>query len=245
MSHPKGRNKVEQEKNDVNTQETVEPDNPETSKSQPMATEQPQEPEIGSKEYNFRQLEEKHKKEKETDRLEKEQYQRKILELEEKQKTAVKEPDDELNQLQADDLITMSQHQKLTQKEAREIVQEELRKAEQAKQPLVAKQKYPDFENIVTSENIEKLKKEDPELERLIMLSNNPYERTYKEIKRSDFYRSTQVNKESEEKIAENSKKPISSNSFGKSRPLSYANDYAKGDASLYEEMLKYKGGSL
>ncbi|KKK62739.1 hypothetical protein LCGC14_3001330, partial [marine sediment metagenome] len=107
------------------------------------------------------------------------------------------------------------------------------------------KQKYPDFENIVTSENIEKLKQEDPELEKLIMLSNNPYERTYKEIKRSDFYRSTQVNKESEEKIAENSKKPISSNSFGKSRPLSYANDYAKGDASLMEEMQKYRGGSL
>lgn len=241
-----------EEKNDVINQETVEPDNPETSESQPVATEQSKEPQVGSKEYNFRQMEEKHKRElelnqQEWDRIrqEKEQYQRKIWELEEKQKTAVKEPDEELTQLQEDDLITAGQHKKLTQQEVRETVAKELKKAEQAKQPLVAKQKYPDFENIVTLENIEKLKQEDPELERLIMLSNNPYERTYKEIKRSDFYRSTQGTKESEEKIAQNSKKPISSNSFGKSRPLSYANDYAKGDASLMEEMQKYRGGSL
>lgn len=229
----------ETEKGDVNVQEAVQPEKSESTGAQPEVATKSEESSADTKEYNWRKREETYEKKEQ-------QYQRRIWELEEKekQKAALKQ-DDELAELQEDDLITAGQHKKLFQKDARAIFQEEFRKAEQAKQPLVAKQKYSDFENIVTPENIEKLKKEDPELEKLIMLSNNPYERTYKEIKRSDFYRSTQVNKESEEKIAENSKKPVSSNSFGKSRPLSYANDYAKGDVSLNEEMQKFRGGSL
>jgi hypothetical protein len=238
LAHLKEEKMEETENKDVQTQDVVEPEKSESSDAQPEVATKSEESSAGTKEYNWRQMEEKH-------RQEREQLQKKVWELEEKSKSAIKNEEEETAQLQEDDLITYGQLDKLAEKKARAIFQDEFKKAEQAKQPLAVKQKYPDFEKVVTLENIEKLKKEDPELENLIMHSMNPYERTYKEIKRSDFYRSSQGNKESEEKIAENSKKPISSNSFGKSRPLSYANNYAKGDPSLYEEMLKYKGGSL
>ena len=233
----------ETENKDVKEQGVVDPVNTESSDSQPTEAVKSEESNVGSKDYNWRQMEERVKHEK----LEKEQLQRKIWELEQAKANNVttKEEKDELSELQGDDLITYSQLDKLADKKARAIFQEELNKVEKAKQPLVAKQKYPDFEKVVTTENIEKLKNEDPELERLILLSENPYERTYKEIRRSEFYKSNLANKESEEKIAENSKKPISSNSFGKQRPLSYANDYAKGDPNLWSEMQKYRGGTI
>ena len=235
----------ETEKNDVIEQDVVEPGKPESSSNdQPEVSKEAQESDSGSKEFNWRQMEDKHAKEREKD-------QRKIWELEqEKENLALeKKQENEELKLEKDDLITYGQVDKLVEQraetKARAIFQDEFQKAEKAKQPLAAKQKYPDFEKVVSPENIEKLKQEDPELERLILLSNNPYERVYKEIQRSEFYKSTHKTKESTEKIAENSKKPVSSNSFGKQRPLSYANDYAKGDKSLWEDMQKYRGGSI
>lgn len=237
----------ETEKKDVIEQEIIEPGKPESSSNnQPEETKEAQEPSEGSKEYNWRQMEEKHAKDREQDK-------RRIWELEQKQQQEqealkIQKENEELK-LEKDDLITYGQVddliEKTAEKKARAIFQDEFQKAERAKQPKLVRQKYSDFDKIVTEDNIEKLKKEDPELERLIMLSNDPWERTYKEIRRSEFYKSTQANKESAEKIAENSKKPVSSNSFGKQRPLSYANDYAKGSPELWDEMLKYRGGSL
>ncbi len=233
------------EKNDVIEQEIVEPGKPESSQNdQPEVAEKPEEPSVGSKEYNWRQMEEKHK-------LEREKDQRRIWELEQEKERLAKEREqkNEELKLEKDDLITYGQVDELVEKraaaKARVIFQEEFQKQEKAKQPLAAKQKYPDFEKVVTQENIDKLTKEDPELDSLIMHAKNPYERVYKEIKRSQFYKATQENKESKQKIEENSKKPVSSNSFGKQRPLSYANDYAKGDPTLWDEMQRCRGGSI
>lgn len=225
---------------DVNNQEVIPPEQPESSNSQPEETKKSEEPSAGSKEYNWRQMEEKN------DQLKKQVWE---LEQEKERQASKKEQEKQELQLEKDDLITYGQVDELVEKraetKARAIFQDEFQKAERARQPLAAKQKYSDYEKVVTSENIEKLEKEDPELARLITLSKNPYERVYKEIMRSDFYKVTNVNKESEQKIAENSKKPVSSNSFGKQRPLSYANDYAKGSSNLNDEMQKYRGGSL
>lgn len=225
---------MEEKQEDVNVQESVQPEKTQTSDSPSQSPIKSQSQDVGSKEYNWRQMEEKHKKEIE-------QLQRELWEL--KQKKEESTPQEEELKLQEDDLITYGQLDKLAEKKARAIFQEELKKVERAKQPLAAKQKYPDFEQVVTSENIEKLKQEDPELEKLIMLSDNPFERTYREIKRADFFKSQMKNKESDEKIAENMQKPVSSSSLGKQRPLSLANDYAKGSAELYAEMRRYSRG--
>lgn len=225
---------------DVIQEAVVEPNQPETSNDQPEVAIKTEEPSAGSKEYNWRQMEDTNK-----------QLQKQVWELEQKDQQAQEkiQLEKEELKLEKDDLITYGQVDELVEKraetKARAIFQEEFKKAERAKQPLAAKQKYSDFEKVVTNENINKLEKEDPELARLIALSNDPFDRTYKEIRRSDFFKSTQMNKESDEKIAENSQKPVSSNSFGKQRPLSYANDFAKGHTSLNEEMQKYRGGSL
>jgi len=226
----------ETEKKDVISQDVVEPEK--TESSPPLVEEnKPKESDVGSKDYNWRRMEEKLR-----------ELENRNLELEKTLKNgSEKKPpqEDELSQLQADDLITYGQLDKLAEKKARAIFQEEMQKTERAKQPQVVKSKYPDFEQVVTTENIEKLIKEDPELEKLIMLSENPFERTYKEIKRSEFYKSKIVTSESDEKIAENQKKPVSSNTLGKQRPLSYANSYAKGNPELWDEMQKYRGGLL
>jgi len=233
----------ETENKNVNNQEIVEPENNQTSETQPENTNTSKESRTDSKEYNWRQMEEKLK----TEKSEKEQLQKRIWELEQKSlnNTATSKEQDELALLQEDDLITYSQLDRLAEKKARAIFQEEMKKAERAKQPLAAKQKYQDFEQVVTTENIEKLKQEDPDLEQMILASPNPYERTYKEIKRSEFYKSHVSNKENAEKFTKNSDKPVSSNSIGKHSPLSYANQFAKGDPSLWDEMQKYRGGSL
>ncbi len=217
--------------------------NEQNSSVSSISNENSEELQKGSKEYNWRKMEEKlQQSEKEQSEL-----KRRYLELEEKLKTSFnkKEEIPEQPQLDADDIITYEQYKKLNKEDARVIVQEELKNFEKSKQPIEVRSKYSDYDQIVTLENIEKLKKEDPELEKLIMASNNPYERVYKEIKRSNFFKDSLISKESEEKIAKNSQKPTSSTTFGKQRPLSYANDFAKGDVALWKEIVKYRGGSL
>jgi len=219
----------------VNSQEVANPDNSESS-TQPEASNNSQESSTNSKEYNWRQMEETNK------RL------RSDLEALRQEIAANKQdssPQDDQTLLQEDDLITYNQHKKLVEKDARAIVQEELRKMSQAKQPLEAKAKYADYEQVVTNENIQKLVKEDPELDRLIQLSSNPYERVYKEIKRAEFYKAQNKNKESLDKLQANSQKPQSANSVNNTSPLSYANQYAKGSREMYDEMMKYRGGFL
>lgn len=225
------------------TEEAVEQD----VKEQPVvetaedATESPQKPQVpeeGSKEYNFRRMEQKMKQ------LEQQNYEL-MQEMQRAQAPKQKEEPDEFSQLQADDLITFGQvtkyTEKMAEKKARELLEKEFQKREAAQQPTQAKSQYKDYEQVVTVENIEQLVKEDPELEELIQKSRNPYERAYKEIKKANFFREKQTNKISAEKIEENSKKPISSNSIGKQRPLSQASSYSRDD--LYEEMMRYGQG--
>jgi len=199
-----------------------------------QSTEKPQEAEAGSKEYNFRRMEQKMKQ------LEQQNYEL-MQEMQRAQAPKPQAEPDEFSQLQADDLITFGQvskyTEKMAEKKARELVEQEFRKREVAQQPAQVKSQYKDYEQVVTPEHIEQLVKEDPELEDLIQKSRNPYERAYKEIKKANFFREKQANKVSAEKIDENSKKPISSNSLGKQRPLSQANAYSKDE--LYAEMMR------
>lgn len=228
----------EKENTDVQSQEVVNPENSQTSEaSQNENSDSHAQPKEGTKEYNWRRLEEQ-----------KQQLEQKYNLLEEKFNKVLetkKEPEESEPQLQEDDLITYGQLDKLAEKKAREIFQQENLKAEREKQPLAAKNKYTDFEQVVSPENIEKLEKENPELARLITLSNNPFEMTYKEIKRSKFYQDRIKTKENDEKIDANSQKPTSVNSLGKQRPLSHANNFAKGDPTLWDEMQKCRGGFI
>lgn len=218
---------------DVKEQNVVE-----TAEEATESTQKPQEPEAGSKEYNFRKMEQKMRQ------LEQQNYEL-LEEMKRAQAPKKQEEVDEFSQLQADDLVTFGQvskyTEKLAEKKARELLEQEFQKREKAQYPTQVKAQYKDYDQVVTTENIELLIKEDPELEDLIQKAKNPFERAYKEIKKANFFREKQANRPSAEKIEENSKKPISSNSLGKQRPLSQANAYSKDE--LYEEMMRYGQG--
>ena len=219
---------------DVKEQEVVTPEENGATET----TDQPKEPDVGSKEYNFRQMEQK------MQRLERQNYEL-MQEMQKAQTPPVQQEPDELSQLEADDLVTFGQvskyTEKLAQKKVSELLEQELEKRERAKQPHVVKSKFEDYDQVVTAENIEQLIKEDPELEELIQKSKNPYERAYREVKKSDFWRARTSANAVGKRVEENSKKPISSNAAGSQRPLSQANSYSRDE--LYAEMMQFGQG--
>jgi len=213
---------------DVKEQEAVAP----VEATEEPSQEASQEPKEGSKEFNWRAMERK------MGELERQNAElaRHVTKPQPQEAPATPEP-----QLEDDDLITVQQ----ADLRAKRLIEEELAKREKARLPDQTKAKYSDYDQIVTPENVERLIKEDPDLEHDISVARNPYARAYKAIKQAQFYRDMDAGKESDSRIAENSAKPISGNTIGKQRPLSHANAYAKGSPDLLAEMQKFRGGSI
>ena len=120
---------IEEEARDVNNQNVVDSGAKSENQSQEQVqkTHESQEPAEGSKEYNFARLREKADL---ADRKNAE-LERKIIELTqafEKKNAPVEE--DELSQLAPDDILTVDQATKLSEKQARKIVQEMLKQQE-------------------------------------------------------------------------------------------------------------------
>lgn len=221
-----------EENKGVNEQEAAVP--VETTESQPQVTPKPKEPEIGSKEYNWRRMEN-----------ELQDLKRKNEELaktmQEKASPPQQEELDELDQLQDDDLITVGQVNKLAEKRARKILEEEFAKREKEALPGKVKSQYDDYDQVVTNENIEKLVQERPAWENTIKNDSNPFETAYYLIKQAKFYKSQTENKQNKERIEANSQKPVSSNTLGNGGPLTKANAFAtQSKADLWAEMQTY-----
>ena len=225
------------EDNDVNKQPEVNSSPVEAAVESSEQKETVSQPSVGSKEYNWRKMEQR------LETLERERNE--LREAVNTSKAPVEEAPNELERLQDDDLITVGQVNKLAEARARKIIEEELQKREKASLPAKTKEIYKDYDQVVTNENIEQLIKEDPDLEYDIQVSKNPYARAYKAIKQAQFYKERVQNAVNEKRMEDNAAKPVSSNSIGRERPLSHANDYAKGSPDLFEEMQKYRGGSL
>jgi hypothetical protein len=155
------------------------------------------------------------------------------------------EEKDELSELDADDIITVRQAEKLAEKRARKVIEEELKRKEMERLPSMVKAQYSDYDAVVTPENLELLIKEDPDLEYDIKVAKNPYARAYKAIKQATFFKEQGSYAEANAKIEENSKKPVSSNAVGKTRPLEQANAYVKPDKKYWDNALKFRGGSV
>ena len=217
-------------KEDVIEQEAVVP--VQATDDQPQqANSAPKEPEAGSKEYNFRRMEQ---------RLAELGRRNQELEnvLRENSQEKIKPEPDELSDLQDDDLITVGQVNKLTQKQAKKIVEEAFAKKTKEALPKNTREQFKDYDQVVTNENIEKLVQEDPDLEHDIKVSKNPYARAYKAIKQASFYRQQTENKANSDRIDANNQKPVSSNTVGKQGALSQANAFASwSDEDLRAEM--------
>jgi len=215
----------EEAKQDVTEQEAVVPADAEQQSTE--APSEPSKPQEKSKDYNWRRMEQKMA-----------ELERKNQEYEQSLKAQNKEPD-EFDSLQDDDLVTKAQAEKAAERKAEQIVQKKLEEREKAQLPTKTKQKYEDYEQVVTNENLEKLVREDPDLEFDIQHAKNPYDRAYKEIKKANFFREEQKNKANSERIAANSSKPVNSASLNTKNPLDQANAFASWSKDeLYREML-------
>ena len=230
-SQPQRIGMTEVDKEGVLEQEIAVP--VETTESQPPASTEPKEPEVGTKDYNWRKMEQKMQ--------DLERKNREMTQTMQEKAAPPKEESDELAQLQDDDLITVGQVNKLAEKRARQIVAEELSKREREALPGKVKSQYDDYDQVVTNENIEKLVQERAAWETTIKNDPNPYETAYCLIKQSKFYKENNENKQNQERINSNNQKPVSSNTIGKKGPLTQANTFAtQSKSDLWAEMQQY-----
>jgi len=224
---------TEEEARDVNNQETVAPE----AKSEDQSPEQVQQSSEGSKEYNFARLRQK-AEESERKNIE---LERKVKELTDafEKKNAPPVEEDELSKLAPDDILTVEQAAKLSEKQAKKIVQEMLNKQEMASLPSKARSQFNDFDNIVTEENIKKLEMEEPGLAAACSKAPNPWEATYKVLKKFVLPQQEGKSIQADVKMKESMSRPASSNSVGRQGPLSNANAWSEASKDdLYREMM-------
>jgi len=224
----------EEEKKDVKDQETVAPDNTQRQNEPEGQSESSanQDPVKGSKEYNFAQLRQK------TEDLE-----RQLFEFKKKEQERNTPPPPQEEQLVDDDIITVAQAKKLAQRQAEDIINQKLLERERARLPDQARSKFNDFDAIMTEENIKKLETEEPGLAEACAKATNPWEATYKILKKFVVPQQEVRNSKNDEKMKENLSKPVSVNSVGRG-PLQNANMWSEASKEeLYKEMMQSARG--
>lgn len=216
-----------------------------TPEAQPQAdtSPEPKEPQEGSKEFNFRALE---KKNAETEQRVREQeaMNRELVALLKQGKEPAQPTEEVLPQLNPDDIPEWKHVDQFVnlraQKIAEKTVQDILAKQEKERLPKLAKERYKDFDQIVTAERIKQLEQENPALAQGLSLSRDPYTATYSYLKAIYGQKKQDpVAMEEAEKILENASKPISSNAIGQQSALKNANNFQKKSKDqLYKEMM-------
>ena len=182
---------------------------------------------------------------------------RKMQELEQKTKeqdevirklSAPKPEEDELSKLGDEDIITYGQHKKATARLAKEIAAQVIKEHVASTVDERLQLKYPDFAQVVTKENIDFLKENEPELAESLSYYPDPFKQgiaVYKLLKRAGITEGEPVvntaSKE-KEKAIKNSQKPVSVNAVTKSSAIGNAHMFENGltpelKASLRKEM--------
>ena len=121
--------------------------------------------------------------------------------------------DDDLANLRKDDIITVEQAQRLAEKMAKTVAEKAIREREAQTMGERLEARYPDFDDVVSQQNIEILRTQEPELFASIQgLAHDQYAQAvaaYKLIKRVGFKGDSIEMARNKAKIAENTKKPI------------------------------------
>lgn len=188
------------------TEEVAPPQEPEPQQDDPKEEVQPTpEPKRGDQEYNWRETRRK---------LEAmESQNRELKDKIDRMSGPQKNEDDDLAKLADDDIVTAKQARSLAAKMARQVADEVVRQREVSTLDERLKTKFPDFDSIVTRENIETLKQNEPELAMsLNAISHDPYAQAtaaYKILKKHGFGVSEDVVK-NKARAEANSKKPVS-----------------------------------
>lgn len=176
-----------------------------------------------------------------------EDLQRRNEELEAKFDRATRsqpQPEDELAKLADDDIITAKQARKLAEREAQRLARFEAEKVIKEREAATVNDRittrYPDFDDVVSPENVEILRTQEPELfASLQRLADDPYAQAtgaYKLIRKLGIGDSPDVAK-NKVKALENSRKPVSAQSVAKQS--SAIADVHRFDGGLTPELRK------
>jgi hypothetical protein len=226
---------TEDEAKDVNNQEAVSPEALTEDQSQKV-----QQNDANSKEMNFAKLREKsevaEKKSAELERQLKELLRRE----EERNRPAPVKEEDELSSLADDDILTVKQAKKLATMQAEQLINKTLEQRERATLPERVRGKFDDYDAIMTEANIKKLEQDEPGLAQACSVAPNPWEATYKIVKKFIVPQQETKAIKGDEKMKENLSKPASVNSAGRQGPLNNANLWSEASKEdLYKEMMQ------
>lgn len=196
----------------------------------------------GTKDYNWRQMERRQR--------ELEQQNRELIEAIKgklQPQVQVQSEDESLPNLSPDDIPEwkhVTKSIRSLEKRAEQIAEEKVKRIladnEKAKLPSVVRSKFSDFDQVVTTERIEKLEQENPALAEAFSRAADPFTATYSYLK-AMYMPKTQdpIAMEEAQKIMENAKKPVSSNAAGRQGALKNAAAFAKKPREqLYKEMM-------
>jgi hypothetical protein len=198
------------------------------------------EPPMSNQEYNWRAAERK-RNDLERQLREEREYRLKLQE----QLSPKAEEDDGLEKLGDDDIITKAHAKKLAQKIGRQIAEEVIKKRDDSTVEERVRNRCPDFDEFVTPENIENLKKQEPELALSLANTSDNYSKavaTYKVLKQMIGANVEKRSIPEKEKALKNSQKPLSVNAVSKNSAIGNAHLFENGltdelKASLYKEM--------
>lgn len=166
-------------------------------------------------------------------------YQEELLKL---AKSKEQVPEDDDLQLSKDDLLTVGQWEKLTEKTLKKFFQKQEDTSAEGK----LRHEYNDYDSIVTPENLERLARENPEAVETLQATPRLYAKAktaYHMLK--SMYGSSNV-QENKEKLAANLAKPRPAASLGSNGALSQAHAFEKGltpelKKQLLQEMIDAK----
>ena len=226
---------MEQTQQNVQSQEIVQPEPSATQEVQTQSTPTPSQPE---QERNFRALREsKEKAERERDEL--------LRQMQEMQKSQVPtESKEEGMSLAPDDLVEW-RHMEKKFNELQDQIKSYQQQSSFSSAEAKLKMQYPDFDQVVTKENVELLKQTEPEMASSLLAGSDIYAKgisAYKLIKNLGLYKEDKYAQD-RQMAAENAAKPRSTASVGVQSgqtPLSQANAFANGlTPDLRKQLLK------
>lgn len=217
-----------------NEQEVVQPDQSESSESQAHSSQE------SDKDRNFRELREsKRQVEMELRELREQMESFRRSQMPQQQEAA--EPE-----LSDDDLVE-GKHLKRYIKR----LEQRLEQQAQASVPDRLRTKFSDFDQVVTPENIEKLKQAEPEMYATLIAGNDLYTKgvsAYKALRNFGIVKGDSYVAEKEH-VQKNSSRPMSTQAIKGQGALHEANAFAKGltpdlRKQLYQEMVNSSRGS-
>lgn len=157
--------------------------------------------------------------------------------------------EDELDKLSDDDIITKAQAKKLAMRMAKSAAIEAIRERDASTVDERLGLKFPDFGEIVTRENVELLKQNEPELALSLVHIADPYSQgvaAYKLLKRlgigEEMKKPIEKDSKDRDKAMKNSQKPVSVNAVAKQSAIGSVHMFENGltpelKAQLQKEM--------